>query len=181
MELSGSEKLILVMLCGIYEKLGIKGEINPEFVKRAIYDNQTWGLSWKYSSMFGGEPDYPPIVRETVDILGIWSMIESAYNKFSDQDRETLKHDAAPFGDNVKFIGFDANNEAHFGVAEFLINNLGVFHSLKGRDLNSHCPIEDAYRRMLAVFKPIRKTLFDRTLNVAELTEILNDRKHPGN
>ena len=168
MELSGAEKLILIMLCEIYEKLEIKAEIDPKFVKQAIFANQTWGLGWKYSVV--QESADPPIVGTVVDILDMWSMIESAYGKLSDGDKATLKREAAPFGENVQFEGFDANNENEYYVARFLIDDLERFSSFKGRSLNSHFPILHTHMRMLAVFKPIRKNLTDRSLNVAELT-----------
>ena len=36
MKPSSSEKLILMMLCEIYKKLGIKDDIDPDFVTSAI-------------------------------------------------------------------------------------------------------------------------------------------------
>ncbi len=44
MQLSDSEKLILIMLSEIHKHLGIKNGIEPEFVESAIYNEQTWGL-----------------------------------------------------------------------------------------------------------------------------------------
>jgi hypothetical protein len=45
MKLTDSEKLTLIMLCEIYEKLGIKGELDSKFVKEAIFSGNTWGSS----------------------------------------------------------------------------------------------------------------------------------------
>jgi len=36
-KLSDGEKLILLMLSEIYEKTGIEGEIEPEFIQSAIF------------------------------------------------------------------------------------------------------------------------------------------------
>lgn len=180
MELSGPERLILIMLSEIYEKLGIQGEINPEFVKAVIFDNQTWGLVWEYPGVFGGmQIESPPIVNEVADILHMWSMIERAYDNLSPQEKDALKQAAVPFGEDVQFKGFDANNEAHYGVAQFLIDKLERFQIFQGRYLNSHFPSIDSYRRMLAAFKPISLKVEGRSLNLAELTEILKASKHP--
>jgi uncharacterized protein YfbU (UPF0304 family) len=181
MRLSGAEKLILIMLCEIYEKLGIEAEIDPKFVKQAIFANQIWGLEWKFPGIFAGEESTdPPIVVKVVDILDMWSIIESAYDNLSDQEKETLKREAKPFGDNVMFQGFDANNEDEYSVARFLIEDLERFSSFKGRSLNTHFPVIDTYRRMLAVFTPIRKKLdLHHPLNVKELTEILKAQEYP--
>jgi hypothetical protein len=46
MKLSDGEKLILIMLSDVYEKLEIEGEINPKFVKSAIGSGHPWGLKW---------------------------------------------------------------------------------------------------------------------------------------
>ena len=51
MTLTDGEKLILLMLTDIYDKLGVQGEIDPQFVRSAIFDNMLWGLSWKYSGI----------------------------------------------------------------------------------------------------------------------------------
>ena len=49
MKLTNPEKLILVMLSEIYEKLGIQGETDTKFLLNAIYEGHTWALSWKMS------------------------------------------------------------------------------------------------------------------------------------
>jgi uncharacterized protein len=37
MQLSNGEKLILFMLTEIYQQLGVRGEVDPKFVKQAIF------------------------------------------------------------------------------------------------------------------------------------------------
>jgi len=179
MELSGAEKLILIMLCEIYEKLGIDAAINPAFVKQAISKDQLWAFGWKYPDI--KESADPPIVQEVADILQMWSLIEGAYEKLSSQDKEGLKHEAVA---GVQFKGFDVNGgfddeEKLLGVAQFLIDDLERFPRLKGRDLNSHSPTRKTYCRMLDAFEPINKKLEDRPLSVAELTQILKAQKQP--
>ncbi len=44
MQLSDGEKLILMMLCDLYDKNEIEGEIDHTFVRDAIFENQTWAL-----------------------------------------------------------------------------------------------------------------------------------------
>ena len=48
MKLSNGERLILIMVSEIYEKLDIKGEINPALVRDAIYGDKLWALGWEY-------------------------------------------------------------------------------------------------------------------------------------
>ena len=81
----------------------------------------------------------------------------SGVKGFGTQDRKKVETDAAPFGSNVKFEGFDCNGETNLmGVARFLVDDMDRFQQFQGRDMNSHFPSIDTYRRMLDVFEPIR-------------------------
>jgi uncharacterized protein len=180
MNLSDGEKLILLMLSELYEKLGVEGEIQPDFLKAAIFNNQLWGIRWKYSGIPFEDSEDPAIVKEVVDILDMWSFIEYSYGEFSPGDKEKLEKDAAPFGRDPKFQGFDGNNETEYmGTAMFLVNDLERFEEFKGRNFNCHHPSIDTHRRMLSVFEPIRRTISSRSLSVADMTTILKERVHP--
>jgi len=69
MKFTDGEKLIILMMSEVYEKLGINGEIDPEFIKSAIFNDKLWGLRWKYSGIPFEEAEDPQIVKEVVDIL----------------------------------------------------------------------------------------------------------------
>ncbi|MEJ0096208.1 MAG: YfbU family protein [Methylocella sp.] len=161
MKLSDGEKLILVMLSDIYKHMGIKGEIDAEFVSSAVNTGNAWGLTWKYPGVFEPEEHERATVSEVVDILDMWSSIETAYSELLADERARVDRVKSPLSKTPRFFGFDGNNESeHIGVASFLIDDLERFSSFKGRDLNSHFPGSlDIHRRMLAVFKPIRSTL----------------------
>jgi translation elongation factor TU len=111
MKLSDGEKLIILMLSELYEKLGVEGEIEPDFIKSAIFGNQLWGLKWKYSGIPFEESEDPEVVKEVVDILDMWSFIEYAYSRLTEAEKKQLEIDAAPFGKEPKFRGFDGNHE----------------------------------------------------------------------
>ena len=111
MNLTNSEKLILIMLSDIYEKLGIDSSsgIDPKFVKSAIFSDNTWGLEWEYTGIFSdkNEPT-PPEVTEVVNFLDMWDFIERAYEKLDDAGKKELEDKVdSPFGKHVKFRGFD--------------------------------------------------------------------------
>lgn len=179
MKLSDGEKLILLMLSELHEKLGVDGEMEPEFVRSAILNDHLWGFAWKYSGIPFDEDETPPIVSEVVDILDMWSFIEWGYESLTEEEKERLKVDAEPFGEDPKFQGFDGNNETeHMSVARFLITELDRFESFKDRALNSHMPSLDMHRRMLEVFLPIRANI-NRDLSLAQLTEVLRAKIHP--
>lgn len=178
MNISDGEKLILKMLSEMYKHLDIKGEIDPEFVEETLYTGHTWGLHWKYPGIYQNEEN-PPEVKEVVNTLSMWSFLESSYERLSPRDKELVKINAAPFGEHVKFRGFDGNNECEYmSVASYLINHLDRFTEFKGRDLNAHCPSVDSYRRMYAVYDSI-DGLYNKDLTAVEIIEILKAKIHP--
>lgn len=180
MKLTDGEKLIILMLTEVYEKLKIEGETEPDFLRSAIFNDHLWGIRWKYSGIPFERAEDPPTVREVVDILDMWSFIEYAYAKLSDDERRQLAIVAKPFGENPRFRGFDGNNESeHMSVAMFLVNQLERFQEFKGRSFNCHHPSLDAHRRMLKAFEPLRASLADSSLSVDQLARILNEQGHP--
>ena len=180
MQLSNAEKLMLVMLSEIHEKLGIEEGVDSHFVKEAIYTDNTWALSWEMQGIIQGnkEPD-PPQVKYVVDVLDMWYFLEEGFKNLSKIDKEELKESAKPFGDHVLFHGFDGNNESELlSIADFFINEMKRFQTFVKRDLNSHHPTNDIYHRMLKVFLPIKETLNRRSLSVKEIADILNSMKY---
>jgi len=181
-KITDGERLILGMVAEIHTHLKVKGELKPDFIMDAIYGGHYWGLAWKYSGLFHRHEDGAKNVSEVVDVLDMWSFIESSYAALSAKDKGRVEKEAAPFGKNPRFPGFDGNNETeHMGIANFLIEKLERFSSFAGRDLNSHWQSLDTYRRMLRVFDPIRRTLIGRTLTADEFIAILNEKTHPEN
>jgi uncharacterized protein YfbU (UPF0304 family) len=179
MKLSNGEKLILVMLCEIYEHLGIKGEVDPKLIRAAMSGGHSCGLLDAYQGILTTEEDDSALVKETISILDMWALIETAHEKLSSEDKTRVERDAAPFGKEVKFPGFDANNERHYGVAHFLIKEIGRFPHFKARHLNSHWQALDGYRRMLAVFEPIRRSSSVKPLDADQIIKLLKARGQP--
>ncbi len=58
---------------------------------------------------------------------------------------------------------------------------MGRFADFKGRDLNSHVPSVDRYRRMVQVFEPMRVGLGGGSLlGAGQIIELLNAQRHDG-
>jgi uncharacterized protein len=182
MKLTDGEKLILTMLCELYEKLGIKGEIDSRFVKEAIVSGNLWGLKWNYGGLFHDYEASEDVLHETVDILDMWTFLESGYEKLTPEEKFRVEEEAAPLGKYVHFTGFDGNGEPEYNcVARFLIEQLDRFQNFKGRELNSHMPTLEACKRMLAVFGPLRSSLGNGQLTTEKIIDILKARIHPDN
>jgi uncharacterized protein len=180
-KLGDGDKMVLVMLCQLFKQLKLKSEIEPEFVEAAIHGGHYWGLEWRYPGIFHGYEDTRAVVTEVVDVLDMWSFLESGFGRLSKADKDRVAAEAAPFGRNVRFAGFGGNDDSqHFGVARFLIDELDRFSGFKGRNLDAHLPMLDAYRRMLSLFGPIRRTLTGGDLSASQIIEILNTMTHPG-
>ena len=139
-----------------------------------------WAFEWEYQGIFHRHEDDRSVLTEVVDVMDMWSFLERGFGELSKKDKDRVKKEAAPFGESVVFTGFDGNNESErVGIARFLIEKLHRFSGFKGRELNSHMPTTDTYRRMSGVFEPIRPKLTGRELDVSEIIEILKAKIHP--
>lgn len=178
--INDGERLILMMLRDISKTLKVKGEIDSDFVAEAIWGGHYWALDWQYSGLFHEHEDSRASVSAVVDILDMWSFLEEAYAKLSAAEKSRLAKEVGPLGKEVRFWGFDGNNETErLGIARFLIEKMDRFTRFKGRHLNSHMPTTAAYHRMFSVFEPIRTMLIGRGLSVDEMISILKERVHP--
>lgn len=182
MQLSDGEKLILMMLCDLYDKNEIEGEIDHTFVRDAIFENQTWALPWKLSGIPFKNTETPPVVKKTLDILDMWRVIEYSYSELTDEEKKQLEEKVEFFGKNPTFKGFDGNNETEYLAAtDFIINKLDRFEEFKLRDLNSHMPSLATYERMLRVFNPLFHENSGEPLTLEQLSLILLEKIHPSN
>jgi len=179
MKFTNAEKLIVTMLADLHEKLEIE-TVDTRLIKQAIYSNNTWALSWELPVMVGdsSEPT-PPEVILVADILDMWSFIEKAYERFNETEKSSLQAKASLLGNQIEFVGFDGNNESQYmSIANFLIKEMKRFTRFADRELNSHCPVIDSYRRMLREFLLIRPKLIDRSLSVDEMAKVLSARRN---
>ena len=178
-----SEKLILSMLCDLSRDRGDKERIDPDFVEEAMFSGHYWAFNWKYPHIFGGHPDSPELVREVVEILDMWDVIERHYEQLGEPDKNRVASEADLPRSEVKFIGFYANEESlHLSIASFLVERLGRFPRFEDRDLSSRRPVVDWYKRMLKLYGPMRETLLSgRHLSVSEFVNLLVERVHPDN
>jgi len=181
MEMTNAEKLMFEMLSEIHETLKIKKGVNTKLLKEAIYSDNTWAIDWEMPGIIQDKKEEnPPEVKYVVDVLDMWSFLEEGYTALTSEGNKELAAKAGIFGKNVKFTGFDKNNESKlYSIAYFLVNEMGRFQQFKGRELNSHLPTTGMYKRMLSIFLPIRKNLVGRTLSIDEMTEILNSMANP--
>ena len=182
-----ADKLILAMLADLYKHLQVNGEIDAELVMSALYSGHYWALNWQAPGMpthlFHNNEDKKEDVTFVVDVLDMWDFIETAFRKLPKHDKNRIAAEVdGPFGEHVRFLGFDAHSQNSesglLHIAEFIVEKLGSFKStFGGRDLDSHIPMADKYRRMIRVFEPIRRTLIGTMLSTDQLIKVLNAAK----
>lgn len=173
-EFSDGEKLLVIMMRDLLKHLKVKGEIDLNFIGDVIWGGHYWAPKWDMTGLFHDMEDDPKDLTFVVDVLNMWRHIERAYAGLSKKDKAKLAKEAEPCGEHVAFCGFDGNMESScFRIADFLVERMGRFSEFKGRDLNSHMPTVDDYRKMLRVFAPIRDRLDGADMNVDQLVQIL--------
>lgn len=178
MKLTKSEKLIILMLCDIQEKMGVQGDFDAKFIKSAIFAGQSWALDWQYGAALHDEDSNPKIVGEVCDILDMWEALEIGYEDLSSADKARVASEADPFGKDIRFRGFDGNRESgHLGVARFLVESMGRYSRFVSRDLNSHGPSIEMYRRMLNAYKSLN--LAGDQPDANQIIAVLKECVHP--
>ncbi len=172
MKLTDGEKLILLMLSEIYDKLGVKGQIDNKFIESAIQSDNIWGISWKFSGITFEKDETPPIVEEVCDILDMFFWLEVSFEALPKREQNLITDS----GLDVKYQGFDGNHEAKYlNVVAFLVNDLERYQEYKGREDKRTVFALPRYRGMLAEFKKIRKSKSDpaQKFNSSEITMVL--------
>lgn len=176
---SDGEKALLIMMRDLLQHFEIESECDPEFLAKVIYGGHYWAPKWDMQGLFHGEEDDANDVHFVVEVMVMWDQIERSYARLSKQDKERVEKEAHPFGREVHFEGFDGNNEGSLmGIARFLVGEMGRFADFADRELNSHMPRADMYRRMLKVFTPMRSALMGSGLSATQLVRILKAKRY---
>ncbi|WET11858.1 YfbU family protein [Pseudomonas sp. D3] len=186
MEFTNQQKLIITMLSDIHAELQIADSLDPDFVRRAVCEGQGWALNWKYPGMFEDPAEDPENVKFVANVLEMWSMLEDSFKALNAEQRAELAVVSDPFGKDVQFPGFDGNNEYELlAIARIFVNDLERWSEFTGRINNSHMRVKDGYQRMFEVFDGIRDSKYQchdfGLLNVEQLAQVLNGRRHPSN
>lgn len=174
MQFTDEQRLIVMMLADIQKHLDVRGEFNPEFISKVTAWKEEFAIAWQHNVLFSAD-DTPESFRFVISVLDMWSFIERAYESLSADEKSQLEKRVKYYGKNPKFAGFDGNNETDLmSHCRLIVEDLSLFSEFKGRDFNSHVPMEGRYRQMLGVFEPIRRVLERRNLNVDELEAVLS-------
>jgi uncharacterized protein YfbU (UPF0304 family) len=157
------------------------GEIDADFVSDAITSGNVWAIKNRYAGVFHGEDIDGSVVRKVHDIIGTWSQIEYAVSQLSSDEVQKLEGEAAAFGKDPRFPGFDGNNESEYmSAARFMIEKLGFYPEMGARAYrNSHMQTIQTFDRMKPVFDAEWKNGNYALLGVDSLIRVLNAQRHP--
>ncbi len=91
--------------------------------------------------------------REVLDVLDMYRAMTFSLQRLKKENTNlSIKEE------DVRFRGYDGNNETQqFSYVVYFISDLGRFEELKYEseypDFNSHCPMIQTYKRMLAIWR----------------------------
>lgn len=183
MEFSNQQKLIVTLLTDIHSHLEVDSDIDPDFVQRMVSGGHGWALGWKYPGLFEDRNDDPEGVKYVADVLEMWSFLEDSFKDLDEAGRKAFADASGHSGKDVKFPGFDGNNEHRYlQIARILVDDLDRWSEFSGRIVNSHMTTTDGYRRMLVIFDEIRTRKIDNNdygfLGAEDLAEVLSAKRH---
>lgn len=172
---SRSEKLIIWLLTELLkQQKNYQEQDTIKLIQQALYGGHFWALEWEMTGVFEPKNDTPQQVDFVARTMTMWRMIEQAAAKWNDKDRDRVEAETGKWNRDPRFDGFDGNNEgAYFGIAQFLVQDMGRFEEFKGRSLNSHSSRVSKYREMLTVYDRIEWNMTRGGLTVDEVIKIL--------
>lgn len=172
---SDGEKMLILMLSDLFKRMNFKGgDTDPEFLAKVILNGHYWAPKWEMQGIFHDHVDDPEEVRYVANVLDMWTLVERAYDTFTEVEKKALLAELGVRAESVRFPGFDGNNEtSQLGIARFLIEEMGRFQTFKGRALNSHHPTEGRYCQMLKRFAPMRQSMIGAGLSTRQISELL--------
>ena len=160
-ELTDKERLFLA---NQHEILGHLNTDNSDYHFK-LAEQLRDGHEWLYSQSFDYFSENLPSEDAdlVLDILQVYELIGDTYSRLSDKSGIS--------DTQVKFPGFDGNNETEFmGFVDALEKDGRYVHVIKAGQKNSHSAKVHVYERMIANWEALGKTM---PLTKEQLLEIL--------
>lgn len=147
------EKLSLFERVSLANQYRIRAKLEGHDTFEKFADILERGYVTLYPRVFEWIYDETPdeVGREVQDIFDMYRALHRAYE-------DGLKAPAGAF--HPRFDGFDGNNDPHFGIASFLIDDLGLWAEQKARPRNSHSRgTLMTYRKMLKAWDDLGRPI----------------------
>lgn len=167
-----TERFVLQMLCDLLRAPEDR-RISPDRVEKALTHGHLWALDWEFD---GADPDTSEFLEETIQILNMWTIVEAQFERLSKDDRKEIAKAVGRREEDLRFKGFDANEEPHFGIATFMIEDFRRWQRFKGRNLNCHYPSIGSHQRMLKEYNKQNREPLGTEFTVDQFIQIFNAR-----
>jgi len=152
MIVTDAERLILLMLSDLHDSAGID-KINTRLLRSAISTNNTWAINWEIPDLGVELSDTPQEVVDVANYMFMWSILEDTWHYFPENIKERISENVQ-INKTLRFPGFHSTAEKRlYGIAKLFVDDMGRFERHKGRDLNSHTPMEEQYKKMYSTFE----------------------------
>lgn len=176
MKLTKLERIFLVNQLKILETLYPDEAEQLSVQREALEQGYEMLYAWHTEHIYEGDD-----VMTTEESREVWDTMEM----FDAIDRSLSKLPQNQIDEKrywTKFMGYDGNHEGKFkSFAQFTVERMKRFDYLpmaKPGYFNSHMPVRDIYRRMLAEWQKVpSQSRFD--LNEGDLIKILSAAVHP--
>lgn len=166
MELTDAERLILSNQYRILAKLEGDDE-HYSLMADTFHEGYKW-LYDQYLDNLGPNLDDDKATF-VVDILDLYSSMRSSYRDLEDK--------SGIDADDLKFPGFDGNNEGDLmGFADMLVKHRRFVETLRKHGNNSHMPTVDIYRRMLACWNDMGQPTYPYSKE--QILQLLDARRY---
>lgn len=148
MQLSKKERLVLINQFLILEKLYPDEADEFERYRTALEQGYALHYDWIVESVWDDLPEEE--CKRVLNALDVYRAITFSYTSLQDK--------AGLADSDVRFVGFDGNNESHYmAYVRYFVVDLGRYEEIrKGQeypDFNSHTPMLETYDRMHALWE----------------------------
>lgn len=153
MELTEAERLLLHNQYEILRKLDTAQEDHYEVLLTCLYQGYLEDLEDLLPHF--EKPINPEVRSEVRQILQMFRALTPPHGEVRPA---------------VVFVGFDGNEEGeHYSYARFLLEDRGLWRESKSDNYNTHYPVLDAYRKMLAVWEALPNQFALTPEDIAEI------------
>jgi hypothetical protein len=171
-----TEKLTLLMMCDLFDHLGVDGDIDSSIVRKAVNSGNTWAIEREYQIL--SIEEVPIKIQKKVDsALIAYRNLSNSLRALTSAECDELKakyklktHDTF-----IQFPGYDGNNESDYMSAASMLCTLGLYTEQQEIDKNSHEENADDYDNVISSLEVLRKAGHNiNRLDRSHLDEVLS-------
>ncbi|CAI2407488.1 Uncharacterised protein [Serratia liquefaciens] len=155
--MTSTEKLTLLMMCDLFDHLGVDGEIDSSIVREAVDSGNTWAIERKYQ--FLSTEEVPKEVQKKVDsALTAYRNLSNSLRTLTPDESNELKdkHKLKIHDKHIQFPGYDGNNESDYMSVAFMLGKLGLYTEQLEIDKNSHEENVNSYDDLISALTVLK-------------------------